>query len=49
MGGEVLVLGKAPYPSVWECLDREARVHGLLSKGRGNGIGGVWKGNVERE
>ena len=48
MGGEALGPEKAQCPSVGECKDREAGVGGLVSKGRGDRIGGFWRGNQER-
>jgi hypothetical protein len=48
MRGESLGLVKALCPSIGECQDREARVGELVSMGRGNGIGGFWRGNEER-
>jgi hypothetical protein len=48
MGGEALSLVKAGCPSVGECQDREVRMDGLVSSGRGNGIGGFWRENEER-
>jgi hypothetical protein len=44
MGGEALGPGRAQCPSVGECQDREVRVGRLLSRVRGNGIGGFWGG-----
>ena len=41
MGGEALGPVKALCLSIEECQDREARVGGLVSKGRGDGIGGL--------
>jgi hypothetical protein len=46
MGGEALDLVKALCPSVGECQDREVGVGGLVSRGRGDGMGG-WSGNDE--
>jgi hypothetical protein len=48
MEREALGLVKAQCPSVGECQDREAGVGGLVSRGRGNGIGGFQRGNEER-
>jgi hypothetical protein len=40
---------KSLCPRVGECQDREAGVGGIVSKGKGNGMGGgVWRGNEER-
>jgi hypothetical protein len=44
MRGEVLCLVKARCPSVGECQDREARVGGLVSSGRGDGLGEFLEG-----
>jgi hypothetical protein len=40
MRGEALGLVKARCLSVGECQDREVGMYGLLSRGRGDGIGG---------
>jgi hypothetical protein len=48
MRGEALGLVKAPCPSVGECQDKEAGITGLVSRGRRNGIRGIWRGNKER-
>jgi hypothetical protein len=48
MRGEAFSLVKAQCPSVGECQDREAGVGGLVSRGRGNGMGRDWRGNEER-
>jgi hypothetical protein len=40
MKGEALGLVKAQCHSVGECQDRQAGVGGLVSKERGNGMGG---------
>jgi hypothetical protein len=40
MGGEALGTEKAQYPSVGECQDMKAGVGGLVSMGKGDGIGG---------
>ena len=37
-------LMKARCPSVGECQDREVGVGGLVSRGRGDGIGGFSEG-----
>ena len=39
MRGESLGLVKALCPSIGECQDREARVGGLVSRRRGDGMG----------
>ena len=44
MRGEALDPVKALCPSVGECQDREARVGGLVSQGRVDGIGGILEG-----
>ena len=41
MGGEALGPVNAQCPSVREFQDREVGVGGLVSRGRGNGIGGT--------
>jgi hypothetical protein len=41
MRGEALGLVKAGCPSVGESQDKGAGVGGLVSRGRGNGMGGV--------
>jgi hypothetical protein len=48
MGGEALGPEKAQCPSVGECQGGETGVGGLVSKGRGDGIGGFQRGNQER-
>jgi hypothetical protein len=48
MGGEALVPVKTQCPSVEECQGREAGVGGLVSRGRGDGIGGFLRGNQKR-
>jgi hypothetical protein len=48
MGGEALGPVKAWCPSVGECQDREAKVGGLLSRGRGDGIGEFRSGSEGR-
>jgi hypothetical protein len=48
MGGEALGPVRVLCPSIRECQDQEAGVGGLVSRGRGDGIGGFWKGNQER-
>jgi hypothetical protein len=47
MGGEALGPEKPQCPSVGECQDKEAKVGGLVSRARGYGIGGFWRGNQE--
>jgi hypothetical protein len=47
MGGEALGPEKAQCPSVGEYQNMEARVHGLVSRGRGDEIGGFLRGNQE--
>ena len=49
MGGEDLGPVKAQCLSVGECQDRDTGVGGLVSRGRGDEIGGFWRGNQERE
>ena len=46
----LLALGpvKAVFPSVGECQDQEVGVGGLVSRGRGDRIGGFQRGNQER-
>jgi hypothetical protein len=44
MRGEALGLVKVQCPSVGECQDREVGVCGLVSRGRGDGIGGFSEG-----
>jgi hypothetical protein len=48
MGGEAPGPLKPQCPSVGECQDREVGVGGLVSRGRGYGIGGFRRGNEER-
>jgi hypothetical protein len=47
MGGEALGPVKDQCSSVGEYQDREAGVGGLVSTGRGKGIGGFRRGNEE--
>jgi hypothetical protein len=47
--GEALHPVKDGCPSVGEFQDREAGVGGLVSKGRGDGIGDFQRGNEERD
>ena len=44
MGGEALSPVKDWCPIVGECQVREARVGGLVSRGRGDGTGGFSEG-----
>jgi hypothetical protein len=44
-----LVLLKAQCSSVGECQDRESGLGGLVSRGRGDEIGGFRRGSQERE
>jgi hypothetical protein len=48
MGGVALGSVKVQCPSVGECQDSEAGVGGLVSRGRGIGIGGFQRENQER-
>jgi hypothetical protein len=48
MGGEALGPVKVLCPSVGECQDQEAGVGGLVSRGRGEGIGDFWRGNLDK-
>jgi hypothetical protein len=48
MGGEALGTEKVQCPSVGECQDRDKGVGGLVSRGRGDGIGGFQRGNQGR-
>jgi hypothetical protein len=47
MGGEALGPEKTWCPSVGKCQDREVGVGGLVSRGRGDGIG-VFKGETRK-
>jgi hypothetical protein len=47
MGGEALGPMKVQCPSVGECQDQEVGVGGLVSRGRGERIGGFLNGNRE--
>jgi hypothetical protein len=49
MRREALGPEKVRCPSVGECQDREMGVGRLMSRGRGNGIGGIGRRNKERE
>jgi hypothetical protein len=42
MGGEALGPVKDPCPSIGDCQGQEVGVGGLLSRGRGEGIGGFF-------
>jgi hypothetical protein len=48
MGGKALGPVKVLCPSVGECQGQEAGVGRLVSRGRGEGIGGFRRGNQER-
>jgi hypothetical protein len=48
MRGKALGLVKALCPSVGECQDRDAGVGELVSRGRGDVMGGFQRGNQER-
>jgi hypothetical protein len=48
MGGEARGPVKVLCLSVGGCQERGAEVGGLVSRGRGNGIGGFQRGNQER-
>jgi hypothetical protein len=48
MGGEALSPVKALCPSGGESQDQEVGVGGLVSRGRGKGIWGFWRGNQEK-
>ena len=48
MGGEALSPVKALCPNVGEFQGRKAEVGGLVSRQRGNGIGGFLRRNEER-
>ena len=45
MGGEALCPVKALCPSVGECQGQKAGVGGLVSRERGEGIGGFQRGS----
>jgi hypothetical protein len=45
VGGEDLGPVKVLCPSIGECQGQEAGEGGLVNKGRGEGIGGFWRGN----
>jgi hypothetical protein len=47
MGGDALDLTKVLCSSITEYHGQEAGVGGLVSRGRGEGIGGFWRGNQE--
>jgi hypothetical protein len=48
MGREALGPEKAQCHSVEEFQDREVGVGGLVNRGKGDGIGGLPRGNQER-
>ena len=48
MGGEAFGPVKGWHPSVSECLEREVGVCGLVSGGRGEGIGGSSEWNWKK-
>jgi hypothetical protein len=48
MGREALGPVKAQCPSVGECQYSEVGMGGLVSRRRGDGIGGFQRGNQER-
>jgi hypothetical protein len=48
MRGEALGLIKAQCHIVEECQDRKEGLGRLVSRGRGKGIEGFWRGNKER-
>ena len=48
MGGGTLGPVKALCPSIGECQGQEVGVGGLVSRGRGEEIGGFWRGNQGR-
>jgi hypothetical protein len=48
VGGEALGPVKALCPSVGECQGQEAGVGGLMSRRRGDVIGGFQRGNQEK-
>ena len=48
MGGEALGPVKVLCPSIGECQGQKAGVGGLVSWGRGERIGGFWRGNQEK-
>ena len=48
MGTDTLGLVKALFPSVGEFQGQEAGVGGLVSSGRGDVIGGLYRGNEGR-
>ena len=49
MGGESFGPVKVLCPSGGECQGQEAGVDGLVSRGRGEMIGGFQRGNQERD
>jgi len=48
LGGEALGPVKALCPNVGECQGQEAGVVGLVSRGKGEGIGVFQRGNQEK-
>jgi hypothetical protein len=48
MGGEALGPVKVPCHNIGECQGQEAGVGGLVSRERGEGIGGFQRGNQKR-
>jgi len=44
-GGEALGPMKVICPSIGDCQGQEAGVGGLVSRGKGERIGGFWRGN----
>jgi hypothetical protein len=47
MGGEAVGPMKSQCSNVWECQEREVGVGGLVSKGKGDGMG-VFGGEVRK-
>jgi hypothetical protein len=47
MRGEALDPVKVQCPNIGECQDQEAGLGGLVSRERGEEIGGFWKGNKD--
>jgi hypothetical protein len=45
MGGDALGPVKVQYPSIGECQGQEVGVGGLMSRGKGKGIGEFWRRN----
>jgi hypothetical protein len=46
VGGEALDPLKVICPTIGECQGQEAGVGGLVSRRRGEGIGGFWRGKL---